>query len=78
MLKPGGRAVIEHSNTLSELGWATFLHDVPDCVGRHKAPWAFTPMTPELMRVFCEHAALQVVDVVTDVVRRDAIALLRA
>jgi len=78
VLKPGGRAVIEHSNTLSELGWATFLHDVPACVGRHKAPWAFTPMTPELMRVFCERAGLQVVEVVTDVVRRDAIALLRA
>src|SRR5437762_1067862 len=23
VLRPGGRAVIEHSNTLSELGWAT-------------------------------------------------------
>jgi len=78
VLRPGGRAVIEHSNTLSELGWATFLRDLPHCVGRHKAPGAFTAMTPELMRVFCERAGLQVVEVVTDVVRRDAITLLRA
>lgn len=78
VLKPGGPAIIEHANTLSELGWATFLQDVPRCAGRHKAAGAFTPMTPELMRGFCERAGLEVVDCLTDVVRRDAITLLRA
>jgi SAM-dependent methyltransferase len=77
VLVPGGRAVIQHANTFSDLGWKLFLEQVPDQVGHHKYPGSFTVMTPELFGELSHRAGLDVVDCVTDVVKRDAISLLQ-
>ena len=50
VLKPGGRAIIQHANTFSELGWRKFLADLPQALNRHKLPASFTLMTPETIR----------------------------
>jgi ubiquinone/menaquinone biosynthesis C-methylase UbiE len=76
-LRPGGRAIIQHANSFSELGWGKFLHDVPQSLGLHKQPNTFTVMTPDLMRELAGRAGLVLDDCVTDVVRRDCISLLR-
>lgn len=76
VLAPGGKALIQHANTVSELGWEKFLEDLPSSINRHKPWFAFTPMTAELMRTFAERAGLRVDEIRTDVVPRDAIALL--
>jgi SAM-dependent methyltransferase len=78
VLKPGGKAVIHHANTFSELGWKLFLHHVPQSLNRHKLYGTFTVMTPDLMREFVRRAGLELVDTVTDVVRRDCISLIKA
>jgi ubiquinone/menaquinone biosynthesis C-methylase UbiE len=77
VLRPGGRAIIQHSNTLSELGWQKFLGQVPRQLNRHKLPFTFTVNTPELMREFVTRAGLECVDTLTNVVRRDCITLIR-
>jgi ubiquinone/menaquinone biosynthesis C-methylase UbiE len=77
VLKPGGKAVIQHSNTLSELGWALFLNQVPRQLNRHKRPFTFTVNTPELMRELVRRAGLEPVESVTEVVKRDCITLIR-
>jgi SAM-dependent methyltransferase len=76
VLKPHGKAVIQHANTFSELGWPQFLADVHISTGRHKQWGTFTPMTPDMMREFVTRAGLRVERCVTDVVRRDAITLI--
>lgn len=78
VLRPGGKAVIHHANTLSELGWRKFLEGLPRSVGRHVHPGEFTPMTPELMRELCARTGLEVVECRTDVAPRDAISLVQA
>ncbi len=77
VLKPGGKAIIQHSNTFSELGWKRFRNAVPKQVNRHKLPGTFIVNTPELMREFIVRAGLECVDLLTEVVRRDCIALIR-
>jgi SAM-dependent methyltransferase len=77
VLRPGGKAIIQHSNTLSELGWKKFEGQVARQLNRHKLPFTFTVNTPELMREFVVRAGLECVDTVTDVVRRDCITLIR-
>lgn len=77
VLKPGGKAIIQHSNTLSDRGWQQFLKTVPQQVNKHKLPGSFIVNTPELMRQFIVRAGLECVDVLTEVVRRDCIALIR-
>jgi len=77
VLSPGGKAVIQHANTFSTLGWQLFLEQMPDQVGHHKYPGSLTVMTPELFAEFCTRAGLDVVDCVTDVVKRDAISLIQ-
>jgi SAM-dependent methyltransferase len=76
VLMPGGKAIIQHANTFSELGWQRFVEDVPASLNRHKLLNTFTVMTPDLMVGFVERAGLRVVDIVTTVVRRDAITLI--
>jgi SAM-dependent methyltransferase len=76
VLKPGGKAVIQHSNTLSELGWEVFRSQVERQLNRHKLPFTFIVNTPELMRELVTRAGLECVDTVTDVVRRDCITLI--
>jgi SAM-dependent methyltransferase len=78
VLRPGGKAVIQHANTFTELGWPKFCEGLVYSAGRHQHPGAFTLMTPELMRELCRRADLEVVDCRTDVVPRDAISLLQA
>jgi SAM-dependent methyltransferase len=77
VLKPGGRAIIQHANTFSELGWERFLHEVQPSLNKHKLPGTFTLMSPEIMREFVERAGLVLEDCVTQVVRRDCISLIR-
>jgi len=77
VLVPGGKAVIQHSNTFSPLGWRLFLAQTPEQVGHHKYPGSFTVMTPGLFAEFCTRAGLDVADCVTDVVKRDAISLIQ-
>jgi ubiquinone/menaquinone biosynthesis C-methylase UbiE len=76
VLRPGGRAVIHHANTLSDLGWKAFEGDVTYQLNRHKLGGTFTVMTPELIAAFADKAGLRYERAVTDVVRRDCISLL--
>ncbi len=78
VLVPGGRALIHHGNTFTDLGWQRFLYDVE---GRKRGggPDArFTLMTPGVMAQLAARAGLLVERQVTDVVRRDCITLLRS
>ncbi len=77
VLKPAGKAIIQHSNTFSELGWHVFGNEVPKQLNRHKLPFTFTLNSPEIMRELARRAGLEPVEAVTDVVRRDCITLLR-
>jgi SAM-dependent methyltransferase len=77
VLKPGGKAIIQHANTFSELGWKVFLNEVPKQLNRHKLPFTFTLNSPEIMRELARRAGLDPVEAVTDVVRRDCNTLLR-
>jgi SAM-dependent methyltransferase len=77
VLRPGGKAIIQHSNSFSELGWKRFLADVPRQLNRHKLPTSFILNSPELMSELIRRAGLDPVDMVTNVARRDCIALIR-
>jgi ubiquinone/menaquinone biosynthesis C-methylase UbiE len=77
VLRPGGKAIIQHSNTLSERGWAVFRSEVPRQLNRHKLPFTFTVNTPELMRELVARAGLECLDTLTEIVRRDCITLMR-
>jgi SAM-dependent methyltransferase len=77
LLKPGGRAILHHANTLSELGWQRFRRDVEREKRGQPADSRFTPMTAELFAAMAGRAGLVVERCITDVVRRDAITLLR-
>src|SRR5207244_8520763 len=46
VLRPGGRGIIQHPNTLSELGWARFVEDLPGSLNRYKRGATFSVMTP--------------------------------
>lgn len=78
VLKAGGRAIVQHANTFSELGWKKFLADLGQSVGRQRPYTAFSVMTPELMRELVERAGLRVAAQRTDVARRDCITLIEA
>lgn len=75
VLRPGGKAVIHHANTFSDLGWKRFLRDLPISLNMHKLRGTFSPMTPEMMKEFVERAGLRLDECVTDVVRRDCLSL---
>ena len=76
VLRPGGRAIVHHGNTLSELGWRKFVADAER--ERRALPSAgrFPAMTPDLMRTLIERAGLVLVRSEEAIVRRDAIALI--
>jgi ubiquinone/menaquinone biosynthesis C-methylase UbiE len=78
VLRPGGKAIIHHSNTFTPLGWNKFVYDLPTQLGRHKSFDSFTVMTPDLMRELVRRAGLQVVDILTEIVPRDCITLIAA
>jgi ubiquinone/menaquinone biosynthesis C-methylase UbiE len=75
VLRPGGKAIIQHSNTFSDLGWALFLKHVPRQLNKHKFPFTFTVNTPELMQELVRRSGLEPVESVTDIVKRDCITL---
>jgi SAM-dependent methyltransferase len=77
VLRPGGKAIIQHSNTFSELGWKRFLAELPRQLNRHKLPKTFILNSPELMAELIRRAGLEPVDMVTNFARRDCIALIR-
>jgi ubiquinone/menaquinone biosynthesis C-methylase UbiE len=77
VLRPGGKAVIQHANTFSELGWTLFRSEVPRQLDKHKLPFTFTVNSPELMREFVTRAGLECVETLTEVARRDCITLIR-
>jgi SAM-dependent methyltransferase len=76
VLRPGGKAIIQHPNTFSELGWKHFLAEVPASVNRPKLPTSFSLFTPEIMKEFVERAGLTLKACLTDVVQRDGISLI--
>jgi SAM-dependent methyltransferase len=77
VLRPGGKALIQHSNVLSDLGWAKFTREVKPQLNTHKLPWTFTPNTPELMRELISRAGLECIEMNTEVVKRDCLAFIR-
>lgn len=77
VLKPGGKVILHHANTFSELGWKLFLINVSESVNKPKPYWTFTVMTPELIREFTERSGLILEDCITDIVRRDCISLIK-
>ncbi len=77
ILKPGGKALLQHSNTFSELGWKRFRREVRGQLNRHKRHKTFILNSPEIMAELIRRAGLEPVDMITDVVRRDCIALIR-
>jgi ubiquinone/menaquinone biosynthesis C-methylase UbiE len=77
ILKPGGKAIIHHSNTFSELGWRSFEFQVPRQLNRHKTYNSLILNTPEVMRELVTRAGLEVVDQITEVIKRDCITLIR-
>jgi hypothetical protein len=54
-----------------------FRRQVERQLNRHKLSFTFTVNTPELMREFVTRAGLECVDMLTEVVRRDCITLMR-
>jgi len=77
VLKPGGKALIQHANTFSDLGWDTFVKEVRPSLNKHKLPGTFSLMTPEIIREFTRRAGLQLEACITDLVPRDCISLIR-
>lgn len=77
VLRPGGKAIIQHANTFSELGWKRFQSEIPRQLNRGKLHHTFTVNSPQLMAEFIHRAGLEVVEMVTNVAKRDCIALMR-
>jgi len=76
VLRPGGRAIVHHANTLSPLGFRKFQADVARERAGLPPAGRFPAMTPELFARLAEAAGLGLVRSEQAVVRRDAIALL--
>lgn len=76
VLRPGGKAIIQHANTLSELGWQKFVNEVPRSLNRHKLGGSFSVMTPELMGELVSRAGLTLEVCRTDIARRDGISFI--
>jgi ubiquinone/menaquinone biosynthesis C-methylase UbiE len=77
VLRPGGKALIQHSNVLSDLGWAKFTAEVSPQLNTHKLPYTFSVNTPQLMRELITRAGLECIEMNTEVARRDCIAFIR-
>lgn len=78
VLKPGGKAVIHHANTFSELGWKRFVTETPQQVNLPKIWGTFSLMSPEIFKELSERAGLLHRACITNLVRRDGISLLES
>ncbi len=78
VLKPGGKAIIHHSNTFSKLGWNRFVAETPQQVNLPKIWGTISLMTPGVFKELCERAGLCHIKCITDIVRRDGISLLQS
>ncbi len=78
VLKPGGKAIIHHANTFSELGWKRFVAETPQQVNVPKIWGTISLMSPEIFKELSERAGLRLIECNTNVVRRDGISLLLA
>jgi SAM-dependent methyltransferase len=76
VIKPGGKAIIQHANTFSELGWRKFLKQLPPQLSQHKLPNTFTVMTPAIMQEFTQRAGLKLESCIINVAKRDCISLI--
>lgn len=76
VLRPGGKAIIHHAHTFSELGWKRFLRDLARAKAHQPPSAQFMPMTPELMSAFASRAGLETTAALTSVVSRDCISVL--
>lgn len=76
VLRPGGRAILHHSNLHSELGWKRFLRDAARMRDGQPPSARFTPMTPELMAEMATRSGFEVLAARTDIVPRDCITVL--
>ena len=76
VLKPGGKAIIQHPNTFSDLGWKHFLGELSASLNRPKLPTTFSLFTPEIMKEFTRRAGLELADCLIDVIHRDGISLI--
>ena len=78
VLRSGGKIIIQHANTFSEMGWQKFLLDVPRSVNRHRPKNSFTVMNEQIIKEFAERAGLRLEKCITDVAKRDCISLIIA
>jgi SAM-dependent methyltransferase len=78
VLKPGGKALIHHGNTFSELGWKRFVSEVPTQVNIPKVWGTFSFMCPQVFQEFTERAGLNYLGCITNVVKRDGISLMQS
>lgn len=76
VLRPGGKAIIHHANTFSELGWKKFLDSVDLAHHAFESQGTFMLMTPMIMEEFTKRAGLVFEDCLTDIVRRDGMSLI--
>lgn len=76
VLKPGGKALIHHSNTFSDLGWKRFVGDTAQQVNVPKVWGTLSFMTPEVFKELSERAGLRYLGCDVDSVRRDCISFL--
>ena len=75
VLRPGGRGVIQHANTFSDLGWRRFLFDLTISLDRHKPGGTYSVMTPEIMAELVGRAGLVVEKIDSQTAKRDSITL---
>jgi SAM-dependent methyltransferase len=78
VLKPGGKALIHHGNSFSELGWKRFVADTAQQLNVPKDWGTFSFMTPAVFKELAERSGLQYTECITDIVRRDGISLLKS
>jgi SAM-dependent methyltransferase len=78
VLKPGGKAIIHHGNSLSRLGWRRFVAETRQQLNTPKIWGTFSFMSPNVFKELSERAGLHHINCITDIVRRDGISLLQS
>ncbi len=78
VLKNNGKALIHYANAFSDLGWKRFLADIPQQLNRPKVYGKFGVMTPDVFKELAHRSGLLHLECITNIVRRDAISLLRS